>query len=79
MEESQIVPRSLSVFKTWCALYHQILNNSVSQEMANVGTTLVQYNPQSNLLRPVIEEIWQSIVEQDNWQPFYDLIQNFHT
>jgi uncharacterized protein YdiU (UPF0061 family) len=47
--------------------------------MANVGATLIQYNPQSNLLRPVIEEIWQSIVEQDNWQPFYDLIQNFHT
>lgn len=46
--------------------------------MANVGTTLIQYNPQSNLLRPVIEEIWQPIVEQDNWQPFYNLIQNFH-
>ncbi|MBA4465458.1 YdiU family protein, partial [Cylindrospermopsis raciborskii CS-506_A] len=58
MEESQILPGSLSVFKNWCALYHQVLNNSVSQEMANVGTTLIQYNPQSNLLRPVIEEIW---------------------
>lgn len=79
MEESQILPRSLSVFKNWCALYHQILNNSVSQEMANVGATLIQYNPQSNLLRPVIEEIWQPIMEQDNWQAFYDLIQNFHT
>ena len=45
--------------------------------MQTISQTLAKYNPQANLLRPVIESIWQPIVESDNWQPFYDLVKGF--
>jgi len=25
-------------------------------------------------LRPIIESVWQPIVEEDNWQPFHELV-----
>ena len=43
--------------------------------MTEIGDRLSFNNPKTALLRPVIESIWQPIVEQDDWQPFYDLIE----
>ena len=35
---------------------------------------LRRHNPQTVLLRPEIEAIWEPIVAEDNWQPFYQLL-----
>lgn len=79
MNDSEVVPALgvSGIFDDWCILYHKILNNFDPQEMEKISQTLAQYNPQANLLRPVIESVWQKIVEEDDWQPFYDLVQQF--
>lgn len=40
---------------------------------------LTQSNPQTVILKPVIESAWESIVQEDNWQPFYDLIKEIQS
>jgi uncharacterized protein YdiU (UPF0061 family) len=68
---------SSALFDNWCVLYHKVLNNFDPNKMAIISQSLAQYNPQANLLKPVIESIWEPIVEDDNWQPFYDLVKQF--
>ncbi|MCW5316884.1 YdiU family protein [Nostoc sp. KVJ3] len=84
MNSSDIVPvpGASGFFDDWCILYHKILNDFDSDvyDGRSCGTdviakTLIVNNPKTALLRPVIESIWQSIAQEDNWQPFYELIQ----
>jgi len=63
-----------SNFDIWKKLYHQALENFVREELDNIKITLNQYNPQIVPIRNIIEEIWQPITTEDNWQPFYDLL-----
>lgn len=79
MNDSEIVPAlgASALFDNWCVLYHKILNNFDPDQMVIIAKNLTKYNPQANLLRPVIESIWEPIIEADNWQPFYDLVQQF--
>ncbi len=58
----------------WRGLYHGILSNIGSENMDLMSKKMKRMNPQTPLLRPKIEGIWQPIVEEDNWQPFYDLL-----
>jgi serine/tyrosine/threonine adenylyltransferase len=39
-----------------------------------VGSMLARTNPQTILLRPQIESIWDPIAQENNWQPFNDLL-----
>ncbi|WP_071189304.1 YdiU family protein [Trichormus sp. NMC-1] len=77
MNTAEIVPAlgASAIFDNWCVLYHQILNHFDPDEMDIIAQTLAKYNPQTALLRPVIESIWEPIAQEDNWQPFYDLVQ----
>ncbi|PHM10096.1 protein adenylyltransferase SelO [Nostoc sp. 'Peltigera malacea cyanobiont' DB3992] len=68
------VPGASAIFDDWCILYHQILNDFDSDCTDIIAQTLAVNNPKTVLLRPVIESIWESIAQEDNWQPFYDLI-----
>lgn len=79
MNASEIVPAlgASAIFDNWCVLYHQILNHFDPNQMDIIAQTLAKYNPQTALLRPVIESIWEPIAQEDNWQPFYDLVQQF--
>jgi uncharacterized protein YdiU (UPF0061 family) len=43
--------------------------------MATVAGQLGRTNPQTVLLRPEIEAIWEPITLTDNWQPFYQLLE----
>ena len=63
----------------WRKLYHICLNKLPKSAMAEIRDRLNFKNPKTALLRPVIESVWQPIVEQDNWQPFYDLIETIKT
>ena len=44
-----------------------------------IHQTLIEANPKTALLRPVIESVWERITEDDNWQPFYDLVETLQT
>jgi uncharacterized protein YdiU (UPF0061 family) len=81
MNNSEIIPAlgESAIFDNWCFLYHQILNNFDIDEMDKIAKTLTEANPKTALLRPVIESIWEPITENDNWQPFYDLVETLQT
>jgi uncharacterized protein YdiU (UPF0061 family) len=66
-------------WQTWRKLYHQALNQLPSEEMSKVSKNLSRYNPQTALLRPLIETVWQAIAEEDNWQPFQDLVKTLQS
>ena len=63
----------------WCQLYHKCLNQLPADRMQQVGDRLKLHNPQVLLLRPAIESVWQSISEDNDWQPFYDLVGKFQS
>ena len=58
-------------WETWRSLYHQALGQA---DPAIVGQQLKQANPATALLRPAIEAVWEAIDQEDNWQPFQDLV-----
>jgi serine/tyrosine/threonine adenylyltransferase len=66
-------------WETWRNLYHQILNKLPIEEMKNIHKRLQVANPKTALLRPVIESVWEPITNEDNWEPFYDLVQKLQT
>ena len=75
--EGSEIKQSLGVselFVNWAGIYHRILSNMATDEINNIAETLKQFNPQKVILKPVIESIWEPIVQEDNWQPFYDLL-----
>ncbi|GAB1538392.1 YdiU family protein [Scytonema sp. NUACC21] len=76
MVDSDLVPGagSSEIFDNWCILYHKILNSLSLEQMNVIAQTLVHHNPKTVILRPVIESIWEPIVQEDNWQPFYELL-----
>ncbi|MEA5420556.1 YdiU family protein [Spirulina sp. CCNP1310] len=61
-------------WQDWAMLYHQALNELAPETMATVAAQLTAANPQTVLLRPVIESVWEAIAQEDNWQPFQDLV-----
>jgi uncharacterized protein YdiU (UPF0061 family) len=77
MNNSDIVPvpGASGIFDDWCILYHKILNDFDSDRTDVIAQTLAVHNPKTALLRPVIESTWEAIAQEDNWQPFYELIQ----
>ncbi len=76
LNESEILPGvgQSVLFENWRSLYHRILSRSPVPEMEQMAQQMAQLNPKTVLLRPQIEAIWESIVQEDDWQPFYDLL-----
>ena len=60
--------------KAWRQQYHHCLQALPETAMAAVGDRLRATNPETVLLRPEIEAIWEPITVEDDWQPFYDLL-----
>ncbi|QLE56801.1 YdiU family protein [Nostoc sp. TCL26-01] len=77
LSSSDIVPVSGTdaTFDNWCILYHKILNDFDPEQMHIIAQTLTTSNPRTVLSRPVIESIWEPITQENNWQPFDDLVQ----
>jgi serine/tyrosine/threonine adenylyltransferase len=63
-----------TLFEQWRQFYHQVLNSLPIDEMDRVAQRLRQHNPTTVIIRPEIEAVWESIAQDDNWQPFYDLL-----
>ncbi|HBE18068.1 MAG TPA: YdiU family protein [Cyanobacteria bacterium UBA11149] len=58
----------------WRELYHHILQDLSRDELAQVSHRLRDKNPQTALLRPIIEEVWGEIDRNDTWEPFDNLV-----
>ncbi|MBC6478938.1 MAG: YdiU family protein [Hormoscilla sp. GM7CHS1pb] len=63
-------------WEKWRRLYQGVLQSLPAAQMDNVASRLEKYNPKTALLRPAIESVWEQIVASDNWQPFYQLVQD---
>ncbi|EKE98560.1 hypothetical protein FDUTEX481_03864 [Tolypothrix sp. PCC 7601] len=81
LHDSDILPANGAspIFDNWCILYHKILNNFAPEQIDIIAATLAVANPKTALLRPVIESIWEPIAQEDNWQPFYELIEKLQS
>ncbi len=66
---------SSELFFNWAGIYHRILNTVSTDELDNIGQFLTIANPQTVILKPIIESVWESIYQENNWQPFDDLLQ----
>jgi serine/tyrosine/threonine adenylyltransferase len=76
LEDPNFIPEIVSNpgYDRWRQLYHQILSELPPSELATVDRLLTQSNPQTILLRPQIEAIWEPITQDNNWEPFYELL-----
>jgi serine/tyrosine/threonine adenylyltransferase len=63
----------------WQQQYHQAVTGLAPEKLAAVGELLARWNPVTIPLRPVIESVWDAIDQEDNWQPFYDLVAKLQT
>ena len=84
-QEHKIILENIDIkyseLEKWQKLYHQALKTFPLEDLNNnpnsaefVAARLQKNNPSTALLRPVIESVWQPIVEEDNWQPFNELV-----
>ncbi|MEM1252475.1 MAG: YdiU family protein [Cyanobacteria bacterium P01_H01_bin.21] len=65
---------AVALLQLWRMHYHTCLTTLSAAEIDGVAKCLQQSNPTVVLLRPEIEAIWEPIVAEDNWQPFYNLL-----
>lgn len=75
--ENSVSPNAdalVSSFKQWRQSYHRSLNAVPAKEMAAIAHRLAQHNPDTVIVRPEIEAIWEAIATDDDWQPFNDLL-----
>ena len=63
----------------WKALYHLVLISLPRDEFIKIGDRLKSSNPKTALLRPLIEEVWDAIADNDDWRSFEELVQRLQT
>lgn len=59
-------------WQQWATTFDRLLQACSTEDLEHVGDRLRWFNPQVTLVRPVIETMWAAITEADDWQPFYD-------
>jgi uncharacterized protein YdiU (UPF0061 family) len=64
----------VSSFKLWRQAYHRALRSIPQDDIDQISKRLSQNNPDLVVIRPEIEAVWEAITIDDNWQPFYDLL-----
>lgn len=70
----QITDEQMPLLEKWCMVYHQLLIRQPVDSMTAIAAQLKAANPTVIFLRPKIEELWEHIATNDNWQPFYEAI-----
>jgi serine/tyrosine/threonine adenylyltransferase len=76
LNETELMPEVVgnSGYQKWLQLYHQALSDLPASELDSIERLLDRANPQTILLRPQIEAIWEPIAQENNWEPFYELL-----
>ncbi|MCA1903232.1 MAG: YdiU family protein [Cyanobacteria bacterium KgW148] len=69
--KQELSEQSLSLFLQWQEVYHSCLQRL---EYTDVIDRLRLWNPSKVPIRPEIERIWTAITEENDWQPFYQLV-----
>jgi uncharacterized protein YdiU (UPF0061 family) len=64
-----------SLLIKWREFYHHLLQTLSDAQLKDFTQCLQDKNPQTVLVRPVIESTWEAISNQNNWQPFYELLE----
>ena len=59
----------------WRQFYCHVLQTLSADDLDKMADRLRQSNPAQSLLRPTIEAVWEQIAIEDNWQPFYELVE----
>ncbi|MEM9090872.1 MAG: YdiU family protein [Cyanobacteria bacterium P01_F01_bin.53] len=67
-------PKAAEQLQQWRKVYQKCLSELAPEDMDTVWRCLRANNPMIVPLRPEIEAVWAPITEEDNWQPFYDLL-----
>ncbi len=75
--ETELLPAVVANagFQNWRQIYHRVLSELSASELDAVGEMLTRSNPQTILLRPQIEEIWEPIAQGNDWAPFNSLLE----
>jgi uncharacterized protein YdiU (UPF0061 family) len=68
-------PFSVAEWDKWREVYYDLLNRVAVEEMESMRDRLEDRNPQTALLRPVIESVWDAIAQANNWDPFCRLLE----
>lgn len=63
------------LIEQWREYYYHLLQTYSNNELKDIAERLQQYNPEQSLTRSVIESVWEAITIENNWQPFYDLLE----
>ncbi|MFP4133795.1 MAG: protein adenylyltransferase SelO [Halothece sp.] len=63
-----------TLWQTWQQCYQKALKEVSDQQLEAVTPRLKAKNPQTALLRPVIESVWEPITLENEWDPFYALL-----
>ncbi|MEB3358858.1 MAG: YdiU family protein [Synechococcales bacterium] len=66
-------------FDQWQRLYYAALGRSPQPSPDEISRRLAQHNPDLVPIRAEIEAIWEPIVTEDNWEPFYGLIKGIRS
>ncbi|MEL6384180.1 MAG: YdiU family protein [Cyanobacteria bacterium J06626_18] len=67
-------PGAQTLLDQWRQRYQQALKTQSLEALEKMRDRLRQTNPETVLLRPEIEAIWENITAENNWEPFYDLV-----
>ena len=82
-EDESLILENVDLGKTdwsnWRSLYYQALKSLSDEEFLTIGDRLRSANPKTALLRPLIEEVWEAIAQENNWQPFQELVRRLQT
>lgn len=62
------------LLEQWRIFYQQALLSIPDSELDDVAKRLRKANPQTVIIRPEIEAVWEPITEEDNWEPFNRLL-----
>ncbi len=66
----------LDLFIEWQKTYHSFIQRQGYDEITD---RLHLWNPSKVPIRPAIEHIWAKITEEDDWQPFYELVKQIQS
>jgi uncharacterized protein YdiU (UPF0061 family) len=65
----------MKYLEDWRQQYYHHLQTLSYSELDEIKQRLKYYNPQIVIVRPKIEGMWENIMIDDNWQPFYQLLE----
>ncbi len=74
--EASITADQSEILAQWKSLYYDLIHKIPRAQISTVSQKLHRHNPSTVLLRPEIEAVWEKIVHDDDWQPFYNLVKN---